>query len=183
MDGEAHSFAEECAKWAREGLTHLKPEAMNAKRQQKSKTAERKFCTYTEDDIKAAPEIKSIGPQLTQDKPAGRKAPEQVAHDKLGEARHSHYHSAPERGVGAMATSVADDLVESSWKIPHPRPSVSCSARGGQLRGSGGGQKGPSAIFPHNRTVRPIDQRKGERGHIKKTVSVLLSKKNVLFAT
>ena len=93
-----HSFAEECCKWAREGLTHLKKEGMNAKRQQKSTTAERKFCTYTEADIWAAPEIVSIGPQLSRDKPAGRKLPEQVAQDKLtaGTLGHNNYRADPE---------------------------------------------------------------------------------------
>ena len=65
----------------------------------------------------------------------------------LGEARQSHCHSAPERAASAMATPVAENLVESLSKIPRPRSSVSCSARGGQLRGSGGGQNGPSASF------------------------------------
>jgi hypothetical protein len=92
------SFAEECCKWAREGLTHLKQEGMNKKRQQKSTTAERKFCTYTEEDIKHAPDIKSIGPQLSRDKPAGRTSPEQVAHDKMvaGTLGHNNFRADPE---------------------------------------------------------------------------------------
>ena len=80
---------------------------MNAKRQQKSTTAERKFCTYTEDDIWAAPEMKSIGPQLTRDKPAGRTSPEQIAHDKMvaGTLGHHNYRADPELQKEGRPTS------------------------------------------------------------------------------
>jgi hypothetical protein len=70
VDGEEVSMAEVLTEHARKGLTDLKPAAMNAKRRANSNTVERKFLTYTEADIRHAPEIVPMTSQLDRDAPA-----------------------------------------------------------------------------------------------------------------
>jgi len=53
----------------------LKPAAMNGKRRANSNTVERKFLTYTEADIRHAPEIVPMTSQLDRDAPGHRRAP------------------------------------------------------------------------------------------------------------
>ena len=57
---DENSFAQSMVDLARAHMTHLKPEAMNAKRQKKSTVVERIFKTYTEADICNPPSINSM---------------------------------------------------------------------------------------------------------------------------
>lgn len=70
-EGEALSFADACAKRAREGFGDLKPAGMNSKRREKSNTAKRHVRTYGEDDIRDAPAMKEMTAALAADAEEG----------------------------------------------------------------------------------------------------------------
>ena len=70
VDGKEASFTDAMAKRAREGFGELKPAAMNLKRRNASATVSREFRTYTEKEIRDAPEMNPMTDALARDAPA-----------------------------------------------------------------------------------------------------------------
>ena len=90
VDGELANFANDMCAIARAGLAELKPQAMNAKRAERSNLVKREFKTYEEKDITNPPEVKPMTAALAAD------APEHADPRTKATLAHNNYRADPE---------------------------------------------------------------------------------------